>query len=140
MVSLRDRLQATKEGKADPPPIMKTLGMNVVQFGEGKAVITMHVDERFHNPMGTLHGGIMTDLADASMGIALMSALGDEESFTTLELKMNFLRPVFEGELTAEAKVLHRGRTVALVESILKNKEGKEVARGSATQLVLHSK
>ena len=53
---------------------------------------------------------------------------------------MNFLRPVFEGELTAEAKVLHRGRTVALVESVLKNSEGKEVARGSATQLVLHSK
>ncbi len=137
LVSLRDKILAVKEGKADVP-IMKTLGIDVVQFGEGKAVLTMSVDKRFHNPMGTLHGGIMTDLADASMGVAMMSVLGDEESFTTLELKMNFLRPVYEGELTAEAKVLHRGRTVALVESVLKNSEGKEVARASATQLVLH--
>ena len=75
LVSLRDKLQATKEGKADPPPIMKTLDMNVLNFGEGKAVITMHVDQRYHNPMGTVHGGIMTDLADASMGVALISVL-----------------------------------------------------------------
>jgi uncharacterized protein (TIGR00369 family) len=129
-----------KEGKAEPPPIMKTLGINLVQFGEGKAVLTMRVDKRFHNPMGTLHGGIMTDLADASMGVAIMTVLGDEESFTTLELKMNFLRPVYEGELSAESKVLHRGRTIALVESVLKDNEGKEVARASATQMILHPK
>jgi uncharacterized protein (TIGR00369 family) len=79
----------------------------------------------------------MTDLADASMGVALMSLLGEEESFTTLELKINFLRPVYEGELRAEAKVLHRGRTIALVESVLSNSEGKEVARATATQMVL---
>ncbi len=126
-----------KEGKEEPPPIMRTLGMEVVQFGEGKAILTMKVDNRFHNPMGTLHGGIMTDLADASMGVATMSTLGDEESFTTLELKMNFLRPVKEGELTAESRVLHRGRTIALTESVLKNGEGKEVARAIATQMVL---
>ena len=140
MVSLRDKLQAMKEGKAEWPPIMKTLGMNVVKVGKGKAVITMQIDQRFHNPMGTLHGGIMTDLADATMGMATMSLLGDEESFTTLELKMNFLRPVYQGELTAESKVLHRGRTVAMVESVLKNSEGKEVARASSTQMVLRPK
>ncbi|MDA4111741.1 MAG: PaaI family thioesterase [Thaumarchaeota archaeon] len=137
MVSLRDKVQNMQDGKEDLPPIMKTLGMNMVQFGDGKSLLTIHVDKRFHNPMGTLHGGIMTDLADASMGVALMSTLGDGESFTTLELKMNFLRPVYEGELTAESKVLHRGRTIALVESILKNSEGKEVARATATQMVL---
>jgi uncharacterized protein (TIGR00369 family) len=140
MVSLRDKVQSTQDGKAEPVPIMKTLGMNLIHFGEGKSVMTMKVDERFHNPMGTLHGGIMTDLADASMGVALMSLLGDEESFTTLELKMNFIRPVYEGELTADARVVHRGRTIALVESVLKNNEGKEVARASATQMVLRPK
>jgi uncharacterized protein (TIGR00369 family) len=129
-----------KEGNEEPPPIMKTLGMNLVQFGDGRAILNMRVDERFHNPMGTLHGGIMTDLADACMGVAMMSTLGDGESFTTLELKMNFLRPVIEGEITAEAKVLHRGRTVAMVESVLKNSDGKEVARASATQMVLRAK
>ncbi len=139
MVGLRERLTEVSEGKADPPPIMMTLGMKVVQFGDGKATLKMNVDRRFYNPMGTLHGGIMTDLADACMGIATMSTLGDDETFTTLELKMNFIRPVYEDELTAEAKVLHRGRKVVLVESVVKNREGKDVARGTATQMVLSS-
>jgi uncharacterized protein (TIGR00369 family) len=139
-MSLRNKLKASLENQEGLPPIMKTLGMKLLEANEGKAVLSMKVDSRFHNPMGTLHGGIMTDLADASMGVALMSTLGDDESFTTLELKMNFLRPVYEGEITAEAKVVHRGRTIALVESIIKNDQGKEVARGIATQMVLRPK
>jgi uncharacterized protein (TIGR00369 family) len=130
-------MQAIKEGKADPPPIAKTLGINLVEAHEGVAVATMKVDERYHNPMGTLHGGIMTDLADLSMGVAIATLLGDNESFTTLELKINFLRPVCQTVLRAEAKVVHRGRTIALVQSILTNEEGKEVARATATQFIL---
>jgi uncharacterized protein (TIGR00369 family) len=119
---------------------MQTLGMKIVHLEEGKSLLKMDVDEKFHNPMGTLHGGVMTDLADASMGTALMTTLGDDESFTTLELKINFLRPVFRGEIIAESKVLHRGKTVALVESVVKNNEGKEVARALATQMILRAK
>ena len=119
------------------PPIMRTLGMKLVELGDGKAVMTLNADERFHNPMGTLHGGVMTDLADACMGIATMSTLADGESFTTLELKMNFLRPIVEGELRAEARVVHRGKTVAMVEAVLKNQDGKDLARGTATQMIL---
>lgn len=118
---------------------MMTLGMKLVHFGDGKATLKMIVDRKFYNPMGTLHGGVMTDLADACMGIATMSTLGEDETFTTLELKMNFIRPVFEDELKAEAKVLHRGKKVVLVESVVKNREGKDVARGTATQMVLPS-
>jgi uncharacterized protein (TIGR00369 family) len=140
VAGLRDRLREIADGKADPPPIMTTLGMKVIRFGDGKATLKMSVDRRFHNPMGTLHGGVLTDLADACMGIAIMSTLGEDETFTTLELKMNFLRPVYKDELTAEARVLHRGRKVALVESVVKNREGKEVARGTATQMVLSSR
>lgn len=116
---------------------MKTLGMRLVAAKGGRAWLKLRVGKKFHNPMGTVHGGIMTDLADAAMGIAVMTTLGAGESFTTLELKMNFLRPVVDDELTAEARVLHRGRTIALVESVLKNKRGKEVARGLATQMIL---
>jgi uncharacterized protein (TIGR00369 family) len=140
MVALRDKLQGIREDGEEPQGIIKTLGMNIVHFGEGKSKITMPVDKRYHNPMGTLHGGIMTDLADASMGVALMSLLGSEETFTTLELKINFLRPVYEGEISAEARVVHKGRTVALVESVVKNGEGKEVARATATQMILQPK
>lgn len=117
---------------------MKTLGMKLVEAAEGKASLRIRVGEKFHNPMGTVHGGVMTDLADATMGIALMTTLGEGESFTTLELKMNFLRPIVEDELTATAKVIHRGKTIALVESVLRNTAGKEVARGLATQMILH--
>ena len=139
MVGLKGRFKEVSEGKSDTTPIMATLGMKVVQFGDGSAALKMNVNKRFHNPMGTLHGGIMTDLADACMGIATMSTLDEDETFTTLELNMNFIRPVYEDELTAEARVLHRGRKVALVESVVRNREGKDVARGTATQMILPS-
>jgi len=106
-------------------------------FGEGKATLSLSVGKKFHNPMGTLHGGIMTDLADACMGIATITTLSDDETFSTLELKMNFLRPVFEGKITADGRILHRGKTIAMAECVVTNAEGKDVARGTATQIIL---
>jgi len=135
--SLKERLRAASEGSGEVPPIMSTLGMHLDHLGDGKASISLNVGKRFHNPMGTLHGGIMTDLADACMGIATISTLADDETFSTLELKMNFLRPVFEGKITANAQVLHRGKTIAMAECVIRNGEGKDVARGTATQIIL---
>jgi uncharacterized protein (TIGR00369 family) len=139
MVALEKRLQAVFDGKAKPPPISATLGMKLVKYGKGTAGMEMQVGKKFHNPMGTVHGGILTDLADATMGIALASTLGADETFTTLELKMNFLRPVYSGKLTSEGTVIHRGKTIALVECSVANEEGKMVARGIATQIILKS-
>jgi uncharacterized protein (TIGR00369 family) len=131
--------RARRDMNLKTPPVMTTLGLRLLSYGGGKATMTLKADKRFHNPMGTLHGGILTDLADACMGMATISTLEDGESFTTLELKMNFIRPVIEGELTAQGRVLHRGKTIALAECVIENKEGKDVARGMATQMVLHS-
>jgi len=136
---LREALLEVANGRAPPPPIAATLGMKLVKYGEGKATMAMVVGKEFHNPLGTLHGGIMTDLADAAMGIATVSTLAEEESFTTLELKMNFLRPVKSGRITAEGTVVHRGGTIALAEAVVRNVEGKVVARGTATQMILRS-
>ncbi len=97
----------------------------------------MDVGKKFHNPMGSVHGGIMTDLADAAMGIAVISTLDKDETFTTLELKVNFLRPVFGGRLVATSKILHRGRTIALAESTVTNHEGKLVAKALSTCMIL---
>ena len=119
---------------------MKTLGMELIAAGEGRASMKIRAGEKFHNPMGTVHGGLMTDLADATMGIAVMTTLEAGESFTTLELKMNFLRPVIDDEIKSEARVVHRGRSVALVECVLTNGQGKEVARGVATQMILKAR
>lgn len=128
-----DRL---KEGPKTPP-VAVLIGIRPVSFGNGEAVFEMKADRRHHNPMGTVHGGILCDLADAAMGYAFATTLGPGESFTTLELKINFLRPVFDEKLTAKAKVTHRGRTVGMVEFDVINEAGKVVARGSSTCTVL---
>lgn len=125
-----------KEGPKTPP-IAVLIGFRPVSFGGGEAAFEMRADSRHHNPMGTVHGGILCDLADAAMGYAFASTLGPGESFTTLELKINFLRPVFDEKLSARAKVTHRGKTVGLVECDVTNGDGKLVARASSTCSVL---
>lgn len=128
-----DRL---KEG-AWNPPVADLVGFHLVSFGDGKARFEMEAGTQHHNPMGTVHGGILCTLADSAMGYAFASTLGPGESFTTLELKINYLRPVFEGWLTAVANVVHRGKTVGLVDCDVTNGEGKLVARASSTCSVL---
>jgi uncharacterized protein (TIGR00369 family) len=118
-------------------PVAELVGFRPVSFGEGKAVFVMEAGRKHHNPMGTVHGGILCDLADAAMGFAFTSMLGEGETVTTLEIKINFLRPVFEGRLSASARVMHRGRTVGLVECDVTNSEGKPVARATSTCQVL---
>jgi uncharacterized protein (TIGR00369 family) len=87
--------------------------------------------------MGTLHGGVLCDIADAAMGIAYASTLEDGESFTTLELKINFLRPVWKEKLRAVGKVVKRGKVVGMVECDVTNSGGALVARSSSTCMVL---
>jgi uncharacterized protein (TIGR00369 family) len=136
-VTLRERTEDAFAGKIPLPPICLTLGMRFADYGEGRASLKIPVDERFHNPMGTVHGGIMTDVADAAMGIAVVSTLEGDETFTTLELNMNFLRPVFSGELTATGKVVKRGKKIAYVEVEVTASDGKLVAKGNSTCMIL---
>lgn len=130
-------MRAILNGQAEPPPVAVTLGMKLLECSDGKATMAMTVGTGFHNPMGTLHGGVLISLADAAMGIALGSTLAEHETFTTLELKMNFLRPVISGRIVAEGNVVHRGATIALVEAVVRGDHGKVVARGTATQMIL---
>ena len=118
-------------------PVAELVGAFPVSVGEGRAVFEMEAGRRHHNPMGTVHGGILCDIADAAMGFAFASTLGLKETFSTLELKINFLRPVFEGRLTASARVAHRGKTIGMVECDVVNSEGKPVARAVSTCQVL---
>ncbi len=118
-------------------PVARLVGFRAVSFGNGESLFEMEADARHHNPMGTVHGGILCDIADAAMGFAFASTLAPGESFTTLELKINFLRPVFSGKVVAAARVVHRGKSVGLVECDVTNAEGKAVARASSTCSVL---
>jgi uncharacterized protein (TIGR00369 family) len=87
--------------------------------------------------MGTLHGGILCDVADAAMGVAYASTLGDGETFTTLELKINFLRPFRSGTLTAAARVVNSGRTIGLAECDVTDADGRLIARATSTCMTL---
>src|ERR1044072_433866 len=126
------------KGEVEPAPVMKLIGMRVVSYDRsGAAQFDMDADERHWNPMGTLHGGVLCDLTDAAMGFAFASTLEDGESFTTLELKINCLRPVWRARLTARARVVSRGRTVGLVECEVTDESNKLIARATSTCLVL---
>src|SRR5262249_37931122 len=110
----------------------------VVSVEPGSAVFGLDTDlERHANPMGTVHGGILCDLADAAMGFAYASTLGPGESFTTIELKINFLRPVWQTRLTAAARVVQGGRTLGLVECDVTDASDRLVARVSSTCMTL---
>jgi uncharacterized protein (TIGR00369 family) len=137
-VNMRELLAAMVRGELPPPPVGRFLGMRLVEIGDGEARFELDADpERHANPMGTVHGGILCDLADAAMGCAYASRLDTGETFTTLELKINFLKPVWSGQLTALARVVKAGRTIGLVECDVLDEGGSLVARASATQMTL---
>lgn len=118
-------------------PIGDLIGFKSLEAGDGRAIITLQSGPQHFNPMGTLHGGVLCDIADTAMGFAFASTLAPEESFTTVELKINYLRPVREAKLRAEGRVIQRGRTVGYVECEVTDENGKLVAKSSSTCLVL---
>ena len=120
-----------------PPPVAELIGMEVERAEGGETLMTLVAEERHSNPMGTLHGGILCDLADAAMGMAYFSTLEPGESFTTLELKINFVRPFWRGKLVARGRVVDRGRTVGLAECDVHDDQGRLIARASSTCMTL---
>jgi uncharacterized protein (TIGR00369 family) len=129
--------QAMLRGEAPPPPIGRLLGFVLKAIEPGRAVFEREADERHHNPLGTLHGGIFCGLADAAMGYAYPATLGEGETFTTVELKIHFLRVVRKATLTAEARVVKAGSAVGYVECAVKDQTGDLVARAVSTCLKL---
>jgi uncharacterized protein (TIGR00369 family) len=119
------------------PPISELIGFEVSEASEGRVVVVLEAGTRHFNPMGTVHGGILCDIADAAMGIAFATTLAAGESFTTVELKINFLRPVRQAQLRAEGRVVQRGRTIGYVECEITDENGKLVAKSNSTCLVL---
>ena len=112
-------------------------GLETVAIDEGESRWAMHIGPEHANPMGTVHGGVLCDLGDAAMGTAYMSTVEPDESFTTVDLAANFLRPVRTGRIEAVGRVVHRGRTIGLVECDITNEEGELVSRLSSTCLTL---
>jgi uncharacterized protein (TIGR00369 family) len=120
-----------------PGGIGQLLGLTIIHSGAGRATIEFEAGERHTNPMGTLHGGVLCDIADAAMGVAYKSTLAEGETFTTLELKINFLRPVWKARLRAQARVVRAGKAVGLVECDVLDERDRLVARASSTCMTL---
>ena len=136
----------TKNSKGEHPlivvgregmPVGELIGFKIIEAGDGRAVVTLEAGPQHANPMGTLHGGILCDIADAAMGVAFNSTLASTESFTTVELKINFFRPVWKAKLRAEGKIVRRGKTVGYVECEIADENGRAIAKASSTCLVL---
>jgi uncharacterized protein (TIGR00369 family) len=118
-------------------PVARLIGFEAKEVVEGRAIVILAAGPQHANPMGTLHGGILCDIADAAMGIAFASTLAAEESFTTVELKINFFRPVWQTMLRAEGTVVNRGRTVGYAECTITDEENRLVAKAACTCMVL---
>jgi uncharacterized protein (TIGR00369 family) len=137
MTTILENARRVQRGEAPSPPIGRLLGFELREIEPGRAVFEMETAERHHNPMGTLHGGIYCDLADAAMGYAYAATLGEGETFTTVELKINFFRPVRQARLTAEARVVKAGGTLGYVECNVMDQTGKLVAKAASTCMKL---
>jgi len=137
MPTMLDAIRRMQSGALPPPPVASLIGFTLRDAEPGRAVIDFEADTRHANPMGTLHGGVLCDVADAAMGIAYAATLGEGETFTTLELKINFLKPVWTGKLVATGRVVKGGRTVGLVECDVTDADDQLVARATSTCMTL---
>jgi uncharacterized protein (TIGR00369 family) len=124
-------------GELEGPPIGRLLDMRMVEIEPGRAVFVLEAGPQHASPLGTVHGGIICDVADAAMGCAHASLLDEGETFATIELKINFLKPVWEGPLTAVGSVVKAGRTVGLVECRVTDSGDSLVAYATSTCMTL---
>ncbi|HEY1360022.1 MAG TPA: PaaI family thioesterase [Thermoleophilaceae bacterium] len=134
-----EALEAIRDGRLPAPPMAKLLGMEPVVLAHGRAVFQATPDESHYNPIGVVHGGLAATLLDSAMGCAVQSTLPAGAGYTTLELKVNFVRPITRdtGPVRCEGRVVHDGRTVATADGrVYALETGKLLAHGSATCLV----
>jgi uncharacterized protein (TIGR00369 family) len=131
----RDR-EAMAEGGNSVGPLADLLGIVTETRSNGYSRMRCPVDPALFNPNGVLHGGVVYTLIDYGMGGAVMSALGEGEYCTSIEVKVSYLASVREGTLTAETQVVKEGRTIAFVESKVTDDKGRLVATGSASMFI----
>jgi uncharacterized protein (TIGR00369 family) len=135
--SLIDVLNGMVAGTIPPPPVAQLIGFELLEVKPDRAVFGMNVERRHQNPMGTVHGGILCDIGDAAMGCAVASGLAPAETYTTIELKINFFKPVREQRLTATGTVVRRTRKLVYAEAEVRDEGGSLVAKLASTCLVL---
>jgi uncharacterized protein (TIGR00369 family) len=137
-----DFLRGMIAGRHPHPPICKVIGFHFIAAEPGRIVLEALPELRHYNPIGTVHGGFHATLLDTASGAAIFTLLAKGESWTTLELKLNFVRPITQntGPMRAEGRVIHRGRTVATSEGDLKDASGQLYAHATTTCMIFPAK
>lgn len=131
-------LQAWIDGRLPSPPIGQVFDFDAVAVEKGRVLFAGIPDARFYNPIGTVHGGWAATLLDSCMACAVHSTLEPGQGYTTLEIKINYVRAMTDrtGRVEAEGKVVHAGKQVATAEGWLRDAQGRIVAHGSTTCMV----
>ena len=134
-ISGLDYLKAIKNGKINPPPIAMLVGYKISEVDSGYAVFELNPEEYHYNPFATVHGGILSTLLDTAMTASVLSTLQKGISCSTVEIKVNFIKPVTSKTelLRCEAKPIHIGKRLATVEGRLKDENGELYAYGTST-------
>ena len=132
-------VQSVRPTETDIPSIGRLLGMRFDEVEHGRIVISLDTRPDFANPLGTVHGGIAATLLDSAMGCAVHTTLPAGVGFTTLELKVNYIRAAHTGgqTLTAEGNVIHAGRRTATAEGKVLDDQGKLIAHATTTCLII---
>jgi len=134
-------LQRIVAGELPPPPIAALLKFELAELSEGHAVFAVEPAEYHYNPIGVVHGGLAATLLDSAMGCAVHSALPAGAGYTSLEIKVNFVRPLTAetGRVRCEAKLIHLGGRTATAEGRVVDEAGKLYAHGTTTCLIFRS-
>ena len=134
-----ERLRGMMEGTLPPPPIARLMDIRVADASPGRAIFEATPAEFHFNPLGVVHGGFAATLLDTAMGCAVHTTLPARVGYTTLELKVNFVKAITlaTGPVRAIGTVLHAGRTTALAEGRLEAANGTLLAHATTTCLVL---
>src|SRR3954453_7301557 len=126
-------------GRVRPPPMVRLLGLRLVEVDEGRVVFTGTAGPEYYNGMGVAHGGWAATLLDSALGCAINSAMTAGRSFTTLELKINYTRPLRQevGEVRCEGTLIYAGGRTATAEARVVGADGKIYAPGTTTCIVV---
>lgn len=136
--TMLDLLREAAAGKPFPMPLADHLGFRVAEAEQGIVTVELIPQETHHNIAGTVHGGVLCVIADSAMGLAFGTTLEPGQTFTTVEQKINFLRPVFDKTLRARGEVIQRGRTLGLLQCRISDADDRLVAFATSTYSVLN--
>ena len=127
----------TEKARMNKAPYFQLLGMKVVELAEGYARLIVPVEERMNSILGGLHGGVLSSLSDSAVAMALFTIIEPDDKPVTVELNINYLRPVQGDQAIAEAHIVKRGRTIAVGDVDITDKSGRLIAKSRATYMIV---